>query len=802
MEHRLIRGGEKFLPFARSRIRALKALGLPYANQSFEIGGATIRVRIEPEHEYITITVDEPILMDSGVVDLGGIGKLATATYKSGVLYKSGDVLAYDSLYSTSAKKNKYGDPLYAKNLKTPSGNVTGCLVRSGSSSSSQVVSYAPADAKQAESFSALEEAVNNPDGTTTYSPVEKDERLLAKKVAALFCPASMFTGRCRLYIQAIYGAPAYTSRTGRASKNVPSYNIVYEPGNGAPPYLEITPYVSPDDVNDKGEKNYYGPVAITKNTGIFLDPVSFRHYLITVNATVIHVYPMKVGAAASRLIPLLDPSSSQMTDTDRKHLEAYILSNSIPDASTKMRFVVDGLSTASSCGYGWHWNWSGTAADAVENAMFPQYEQSPPETNPLYFGMESTHLRLQLERVPTYKKDGSEDKKHPTFSFRQIVVSPPTKWAIHQHLWCIAFPAWDGTLEKLTPQRTRMFPCDATFYVFYIGDELQECKVHVAYTEEVARRFMSENYTASTEPAYGAAHNAYTLGLSGGYIRDEFPESSHYEVNFTFGNITSPTTTFEKWYSLVQEEVSEKTLGEWDESGQWIEPVFTGTIRVGYPSGGDPAQGIVGLNVGYELENFDALMSDNDFAPLSYNVKEKSGTVSFSGEAEIVIPTNDAEAVIFDCRELSTESTTVTTKWFDINVYSTWYATSFRADPIDRATLVLTGNIYRSVRYGWDDAHAYFGQEGTSLEITNETKQETVIERNATMLCNSGAVPMTMFPGSLSAFHTHSDPDVIPSPYFCLAGINSPGAPVVTKQKRYADRISDLSFAAVVGWA
>jgi len=55
MEHRLITGGYEYLPFARSAITKLKKLGLPYASQSFEIGGASIKVRIEPGHEYIRI---------------------------------------------------------------------------------------------------------------------------------------------------------------------------------------------------------------------------------------------------------------------------------------------------------------------------------------------------------------------------------------------------------------------------------------------------------------------------------------------------------------------------------------------------------------------------------------------------------------------------------------------------------------------------------------------------------------------------------------------------------------------------
>lgn len=55
MEHKLIRGGEQWLPFARSRIKALQATGLTYASQQFEIDGASVKVRITPGHEYISL---------------------------------------------------------------------------------------------------------------------------------------------------------------------------------------------------------------------------------------------------------------------------------------------------------------------------------------------------------------------------------------------------------------------------------------------------------------------------------------------------------------------------------------------------------------------------------------------------------------------------------------------------------------------------------------------------------------------------------------------------------------------------
>ena len=62
MEHKLILGGEVWLPFARSRIKSLKATGIRYGDQKFNMpDGATVWVKIEPGYEYIKIIGEDPI---------------------------------------------------------------------------------------------------------------------------------------------------------------------------------------------------------------------------------------------------------------------------------------------------------------------------------------------------------------------------------------------------------------------------------------------------------------------------------------------------------------------------------------------------------------------------------------------------------------------------------------------------------------------------------------------------------------------------------------------------------------------
>jgi len=59
VEHKVVLGGERFLPFARSRIAALRRVGLAYANQNFEVDGCSIKVSITPGESFIRI-IEQP----------------------------------------------------------------------------------------------------------------------------------------------------------------------------------------------------------------------------------------------------------------------------------------------------------------------------------------------------------------------------------------------------------------------------------------------------------------------------------------------------------------------------------------------------------------------------------------------------------------------------------------------------------------------------------------------------------------------------------------------------------------------
>lgn len=71
MEHKSISGGEQWLPFARSRIKALRATGLTHAGQRYDIAGDLVEVRVAGEHEYIRISGSEGVRYEFLCADAG-----------------------------------------------------------------------------------------------------------------------------------------------------------------------------------------------------------------------------------------------------------------------------------------------------------------------------------------------------------------------------------------------------------------------------------------------------------------------------------------------------------------------------------------------------------------------------------------------------------------------------------------------------------------------------------------------------------------------------------------------------------
>ena len=76
MEHKLIQGGEQYLPFARSRIKAMRASGMQHASQRFLMpGGEEVDVQIVGNQDYIRLSGGAYTIF-SGVIRNGDIVNL------------------------------------------------------------------------------------------------------------------------------------------------------------------------------------------------------------------------------------------------------------------------------------------------------------------------------------------------------------------------------------------------------------------------------------------------------------------------------------------------------------------------------------------------------------------------------------------------------------------------------------------------------------------------------------------------------------------------------------------------------
>jgi len=70
VEHKLIQGGEQYLPFARSRIKAMRASGMQYASQRFLMpGGEEVDVQIIGNQDYIRLAGGISFILSGAVRD-------------------------------------------------------------------------------------------------------------------------------------------------------------------------------------------------------------------------------------------------------------------------------------------------------------------------------------------------------------------------------------------------------------------------------------------------------------------------------------------------------------------------------------------------------------------------------------------------------------------------------------------------------------------------------------------------------------------------------------------------------------
>lgn len=739
MERLLIQGGHEYLPFARSRIRALKTLGMRYVSQTYTVNGVTINVRLENGTEYIRIDGGGTINMESGVIDLRSVSfqntdpelgyAVPTNSYDPAHLYHSAHATSYQAPFTRGVppRLTKPGDGgQFAGVIDGIPGNIRGHVNKEDRDS----IAFSPG-------------SLAGDDGTVSTNP--SDSALAEKRWGARWCPPSIFTGKCRMYVQALMGSPLYTdpAKVSDARQH---------------PYITPDPKYIPQPQLYLPGSDGKGKAIIDTSTGVILDKTYYSHWLFVVRANKVDVYPLKPSSAGKAALQALRKIKDP---TDFDHMEAYILSESYPVVADKQEIKVSPQLPMLGCGYGWHWAWSTATADIVVNDRFDQ--------DISHTAMRSTHFRISFS--PYYSEvDG---KRTTTWNLTRTTVSGPTDWAAHFQLFCIAHPIFGSNyLSKMLPKYSNLFNCTAPFYVFYKRDEIQIIRYSGG---------KNESYADEWGPTSGW-NSRWHLGLrDAGHQVD----AKGYEI---YGEFTGHTARTNQRHDIF----SRTALFNKSGAGERIDgiPALMRAVHpnYGYPLEGDVFTGTSTFAYDTILRPYPAFPASVEYGggfwrTMQYINEQREQTHACRNVA--AVPFFDAEAVYF----YSSTQTTTTQDYKIENTYRT--AAMTRTDYVD-------GAEYTS--YLWSQYDTT-----TPIASSNPPPETNVVNtEDCKLFCSNGTFPAT-FSASLLWMFWDPMSEVVSATLATTSGVNQE-SPVVISDG-YIDAVGagaggKAALPIIVGWA
>lgn len=765
MEHKLLLGGgEHYLPFARSRIKALRAAGLEYATQRFLLPDARIRVQlVGPNIDYIEIIGGESVVieMDSGVVDVGSIAEFGLSTFAPGILYETAHVQAYNAGFVLPES----GLPPRVKDTPgTSAGQFSGILTKSV-----RFNGRVPIDGQVAMSFE--QGKISDFQTPPTWISNTRDQTLKAKKTIAVLCPASMFTGRCRLWVQAMYGAFLHDGPDSAQVAQMP-YALGFN-ANGRPQLTVTNRNKRTTAEIDAGIT--FDDVVLSTSSGVHLDPATGKHWLFAFGAG-FKAYPLIATKAIERLRQYLitdDPPEGieVLSDEDREHLEAYILSKSLPNGNAA---VSGAASELYSMGYSWHWNWDGLVADAVTNE---QYEQDA--TNG---AMRSTWYRLAMTLA-----DG-------VWSALQTTVEGPTDWSVSRTYWTITEPNYNTfQADKITPKNSMLFAGDAPVYVFYRRNEIQVCRVSlVRSTAPADTRETSPNFSNSAI-AFGDRAPRRTLGLGGGNLLDKRTDGNWWTATFTAGNVSMGPLDLGRSETNWRETISEKAPGAWNAgTGGYIVPALS-TESISY---GPPLVDFSYLAYNYAQFTFTGgtVDDENQTLQVTYTHSRGGESVVYASRATMAVPFYDAEAVYIEGYGEKVAS------WFPIVSSYTTQVSGF--EYVRRTVFTPTGSPQLMLeRTGWRGTGFTESAPG-SLQVNSETN-DTIVTNTQTL----GGSFLVGHPGEVAAEFTNlnqfhnNELESVDAPMYTLTGTRADLAIATGNIDPVGMPATNPEAPVIVGW-
>ena len=784
MEHKLILGGQQWLPFARSQIEALRLTGLQHASRIINMpDGATVTVRIVGEDEFIKLEGGgEEYRMDSGLVEAFNAGSLA---YSASTLYECGEYQTpYHPWDAKWRKKLKYFP-------RDSEGQLAGIVSLTPARAFEGKVPY---DGQPARSLSPGK--VKNNDGTA-YITNTVDDLLATKKAILKACPASMFTGRCRLYVQAMYGRFLYKDDlldtvTGEViSPGAPTGPLNYEYVSGGAPALRLTAYKSSEDKLLPADEAY-DSVTITTSSGVYYDTTTRTHWLINMGSGVVAVYPL-IGTLATEALREYLPGGKKkanFTADDFEHLEANILSTCLPRTRAVQVSTVTSVPT-SAMGYGWHWNWYGDEAHIVSI----ESRSDTPEVEGTYYQI-STHYKRHA--LVTWNEIG------PVMVWSTSVVEGPTNWSVFRANWCFTQPLWSAqdTHAKVTPKVAPIFNCDAPFYVFYKRNELQVCRIKV-------EALGVDGPTSTATDYFGPLDSEeWTLGMQGGYRENTSDGMSsvyhgtYYKATLTVGSTVITDLTVGLLRNGTRHEVKDKVINNY--TAGFLGSNYDHMQDQPY---GDPTGFIPGVYAGdWAIGQFffGAGVYRDQFANMNYTYESCDVTDSRTDLLTVIIPWYDAEAIFVRASATRNYLKSGITRevWGKLN--NSWVIGSHVLTRVYDAFGVVIDFIHQEVipKYAWSLARPGGIDALSSSTNPPDELTTTVLQDNRKLFCHAGAVDVDFTDGNLADFHDNELDEVV-AVYNVTSGIST-AEPVVLSNQRITPvgtHGHDAVRPALLGW-
>ena len=399
MEHKLITGdGATWLPYARSRIKALLATGTTHAAQRFTMpDGALLSVRIEPGHEYIKIDGGGgSMYMDTGDLKIKFPGASAPDRLDPSKLNFMDIGAGSDYLGEIRLDEKKFGEQTKKQIETRPMVQMMDSLA----------VGWRAPTTEQIDKAGSLKQ-------WTKEKSEEQETASLTKKVVVGNFPASLWTGKMRLFMQAQYGMPLETENFGFfpdvvGTELVIKYrnklsDIDWQPGYWA--HKSAGVFTAPDGT--------YWIIDITRG-----DPARLTTF-------VVFAYEIKSKGNEAKL---LKKKLKTITDPlEKSKVEAYLFSISYIDLGNKILCGTYDPAPRGGAGmaYGWKFNTAGDKASIVMVGVGGEYGD-------LHLKSTTVHLSFPTRRQTLSRTSLQNSRLPETRSFTQ------TGWTVGDTSICL----------------------------------------------------------------------------------------------------------------------------------------------------------------------------------------------------------------------------------------------------------------------------------------------------------------------------------------------------------------------------